>query len=216
MEERATGIILRTHPLTETSLIVRWLTYETGRIDTVARGARRPRSPWRGKLDLFYRAQISYVRSRRSELHALREVDLLETHKGIRTDLDTLRQASYATAWIARTTESGAPVPDLFELLEGLLRRLAALGSDCLLMFAFELGLLNGLGLFPPANLPGLSPDARRFVQHHARSPWAAFDDPALRPNASVALEIDRFLHTWLAQHVGRVPPDRTRVLRLQ
>lgn len=215
MEERATGIILRTHPLTETSLIVRWLTCEAGRIDTVARGARRPRSAWRGKLDLFYRARFSFARSRRSDLHALRDVELLETHQGIRTNLDALRQASYATAWITRATEPGAPIPELFELLEGLLRRLAGAGPDPMLILAFEIGLLNGLGLLPHARQPGLSPDAHLFLDHHAGSPWAAFDDPALRPSASVALEVDRFLRTWLADHVGRVPPDRTRVLRL-
>ena len=37
--ESATGIILRTRPFTETSLIVNWLTAEQGRISTVAKGA---------------------------------------------------------------------------------------------------------------------------------------------------------------------------------
>ena len=46
--ERATGLVLRTRPLTETSLIVLWLTREAGRLATVAKGARRPKSPFRG------------------------------------------------------------------------------------------------------------------------------------------------------------------------
>jgi len=49
MDERAQGLVLRVYPLTETSLIVRWLTRELGRISTVAKGARRPKSPFRGK-----------------------------------------------------------------------------------------------------------------------------------------------------------------------
>jgi len=72
MDERATGLILRLRPLTETSLIVNWLTAEGGRIATVAKGARRPKSPFRGKLDLFYEADFSLLRSRRSDLHILR------------------------------------------------------------------------------------------------------------------------------------------------
>src|SRR5258706_432091 len=56
MDERAQGIALRVYPLTETSLIIRWLTREIGRISTVAKGARRAKSPFRGKLDLFDRA----------------------------------------------------------------------------------------------------------------------------------------------------------------
>src|SRR5207302_4043038 len=81
MIESATGLILRTRPLTETSLIIHWLTPDLGRIATVAKGARRPKSPFRGKLDLFYLADFSFSRSRRSELHNLREVNLRELHR---------------------------------------------------------------------------------------------------------------------------------------
>ena len=81
MDERSIGVILRVRPLTETSLIVHWLTPDLGRVATVAKGARRPKSPFRGKLDLFYEADFSFQRSRRSELHNLREVVLRETHR---------------------------------------------------------------------------------------------------------------------------------------
>ena len=83
MIETATGLVLRTRPLTETSLIVHWLTPGLGRLATVAKGARRPKSPFRGKLDLFYLADFSFSRSRRSELHTLREVSLRETHSAL-------------------------------------------------------------------------------------------------------------------------------------
>ena len=72
MIESATGIILRTRPLTDTSLIVRWLTPNFGRMATVAKGARRLKSPFLGKLDLFYLADFSFSRSRHSDLHILR------------------------------------------------------------------------------------------------------------------------------------------------
>src|SRR3954468_17723898 len=105
MEERSTGIILRTRPLTETSLIVHWLTPDVGRIATVAQGARRPKSPFRGKLDLFYEADFSFARSRKSELHNLREVVLSDTHGALRENLGWLQQASYFTALVEQTTE---------------------------------------------------------------------------------------------------------------
>ena len=80
--ERATGIVLRTRPLTETSLIVEWLTPDLGRLSAVAKGARRPKSAFRGQIDLFYQAEFSFVRSNRSELHTLREARLLNPHGG--------------------------------------------------------------------------------------------------------------------------------------
>src|SRR6516164_9889293 len=111
MIENATGLVLRTRPLTETSLIVQWLTPNFGRLATVAKGARRPKSPFRGKLDLFYLADFSFNRSRRSELHALREVSLRETHPGLRRELGCLQQASYGVALIEQTTETETPLP---------------------------------------------------------------------------------------------------------
>src|SRR5205807_6057768 len=106
MIETARGVILRTRPLTETSLIVHWLTSDTGRIATVAKGARRPKSPFRGKLDLFYLAELSFVRSRRSELHTLREVSVREMHPGLRKELRYLEQASYVAALVEQVTEA--------------------------------------------------------------------------------------------------------------
>src|SRR5512139_17835 len=98
MVERTSGLILRTYPLTETSLIVHWLTPAMGRLATVAKGARRPKSPFRGKLDLFYEADFSFNRSRRSELHNLREVTVRETHSVLRQDLACLQQAAHCAA----------------------------------------------------------------------------------------------------------------------
>ncbi len=49
--QRSEGIVIRLHPLGDTSLIVHWLTPEHGRLATVAKGARGPKSVFRGKLD---------------------------------------------------------------------------------------------------------------------------------------------------------------------
>src|ERR1043165_2691769 len=92
MDERAFGLVLRTYPLTETSLIVHWLTSDLGRIATVAKGARRPNSAFRGKLDLFHLCDLLVTRSRRSELHTLKEVSLIDPHGSLRGDFDRLRK----------------------------------------------------------------------------------------------------------------------------
>ena len=137
MVERAQGLILRTRPLTDTSLIVHWLTPELGRIATVAKGARRSNSPFRGRLDLFYLADFSFSRSRRSDLHTLREVLLRQTHPLLRRELACLRQASYFAALIEQTTETDTPLPTIFPLLAGLL--------DALLDEVLGLGPLQAL-----------------------------------------------------------------------
>jgi DNA repair protein RecO (recombination protein O) len=79
------AILLRRTRLGDTSWIVTWLTQTAGRVKTVAKGARRPRSPFAGKLDLFFLEEISYAASRKSDLHALREVVLIEPFIGLRS-----------------------------------------------------------------------------------------------------------------------------------
>src|SRR5437764_6782908 len=122
MIETATGLVLRTRLLTETSLIVHWLTPELGRLATVAKAARRPKSPFRGKLDLFYLADFSFARSRRSELHTLREVSLRETHPALRQELGRVQQASHAAALVEQVTELETPLPEIFEMVQGFFR----------------------------------------------------------------------------------------------
>jgi DNA repair protein RecO (recombination protein O) len=211
MEERATGIILRTHPLTETSLIVRWLTADAGRIDTAAKGARGPKSPLRGKLDLFYLAQFSYIRSRRSELHTLREVSLLEIHRPLRTELAALRQASYASALILRNTEPGTPLPEVFELFHGFLAGLARCGPAPLFVLAFEINLLTALGQQPLLAQSGLSPGARHLFAACERTNWAS---PHGQQHSMADLhELGNFLLRWLTYHLGGVPRERALAL---
>src|SRR5688500_1838101 len=140
-DERATGIILRTRPLTESSLIVQWLTQESGRISTVAKGARRPKSPFLGKLDLYYEADFSFQRARKSSLHTLREVDLRATHSELRKDFSALEQLARAGKRIEGATEEDAAVPEIFELFKSFLDQAATPPFESSLLFAFEIKL---------------------------------------------------------------------------
>jgi DNA repair protein RecO (recombination protein O) len=211
MEERATGIVLRTHPLTETSLIVHWLTAEVGRLATVAKGARRPKSPFRGLLDLFYLCELSFARSRRSDLHTLREVRLREPHAALRTDLGWLRQAAYGGALIEQTTESDTPLPKVFELFRSLLEALPRRPPQALTMFAFEMKLLAELGLAPNLGEAALSPGARQVLEKCLHASWLELFQVKLSP--AQAVELRQFLHGFLVYHLSRVPPGRAATL---
>src|SRR5688572_24867310 len=149
MEERGTGIVLRTRLLTESSLIVNWLTPDFGRIAMVAKGARRPKSPLRGKVDLFYSAEFTFARSRRSDLHNLREVRLLAAREPLRRDLGCLNQAAYCARLVEQTTETDTPLPEIYALLTSFLDALPATPPQPQMIFAFEVKMLHELGLSP-------------------------------------------------------------------
>ncbi|PYL29903.1 MAG: hypothetical protein DMF45_04000 [Verrucomicrobia bacterium] len=78
------AILLRKRKFSDTSLIVSWCTESLGCVQTVAKGARRIKTPFAGKLDLFFEAEISVVTSRKSTLHTLTEVVLKNPFAGIR------------------------------------------------------------------------------------------------------------------------------------
>ncbi len=207
MEERATGLILRTYPLTESSLIVHWLTSELGRIATVAKGARRPKSPFRGRLDLFYLADFTFARSRRSDLHTLREVALRDTHSRLREDVAWLAQAAYAAALIEQNTETETPLPAFYNLLLGLLQYLPQQPPQPLTLFTLETRLLRELGLQPDPLASPLSPGAQQILQRLLTSDWAILS--RLRLTQALELELDHFLRSFLAEHLGRLPKNR-------
>lgn len=164
--EKTRGLILRVLPLTESSLIVDWLTADFGRISTAAKGARRPKSPFHGKLDLFYLADFSFARSARSELHTLREVEVRDTHAPLRTNLQALQQAAYCARLLIQATEKETPVASLYELLLATTRHIASQPSKPETILAFEVSLLTELGLAPRQ----AAPTARfleNFIAHH-------------------------------------------------
>jgi DNA repair protein RecO (recombination protein O) len=211
MIEFATGLILRTRLLTETSLIVQWLTPDFGRIATVAKGARRVKSPFLGKLDLFYLADFSFSRSRRSDLHTLREIGLRETHRALRQDIRRLRQAAYAASFVEQATETGTPLPAIFELMNGFVDCLCRQKSGLQIVLAFELKLLHELGLKPDLGETKLTPGAKQIVRALMQNNWPACS--RLRPTPAQADELRQFLHGFLIFHLGRLPKGRATAL---
>jgi DNA repair protein RecO (recombination protein O) len=211
--ERAHGVILRARPFTETSLIVNWLTQEHGRISTIAKGARRAKSPFRGKLDLFYECEFSFQRSRRSELHTLREVLLQATNAALRHELGYLQQASYCSALIEQSTEKETPLPVIYELMHSFLYVLPLSAARPQNIFAFELKLLAELGLQPDIEESKLTPGARLIAKALAEKGWTA--TARLKLSDAQVAELRQFLHGFLMFHLGRIPSGRNRVVAL-
>ena len=211
MIEAATGLVLRTRPLTETSLIVHWLTPNFGRVATVAKGARRPNSPFRGKLDLFYLADFTFSRSRRSELHTLREVSLRETHSFLRRDLEALQQASYCAALVEQTTETETPLPAVFKLMNELLGMVSRQPVQPRTVLAFELKLLSELGLAPDLATSRLTAGAKEIARVLKTGDWNSI--ARLRPSPAQITELRQFLHGFLAFNLSKNPPGRAAAL---
>jgi DNA repair protein RecO (recombination protein O) len=211
MIESTTGLILRTRSFTETSLIVHWLTPDFGRIATIAKGAHRSKSPFLGKLDLFHLADFSFSRSRRSDLHILREVSLRKMHGALRRDVLLLRQAAYAVTFIEQATEIETPLPAIYELMPGFLGHLCERPAKSQTVFAFELKLLHELGLKPDLGKTRLSPGLKKIIQILVQDDWPAC--ARLKLTGDQTSELRGFLHGFLIFHLGRLPKGRAKAL---
>jgi DNA repair protein RecO (recombination protein O) len=145
--ESTAAILLRKRKLSDTSLIISWCTESLGCIQTVARGARRAKSPFAGKLDLFFEAEIQIARSKKSDLHTLREVVLTNPFGGIRENLPRMQTASYFVELIELCTESDHHDRELFLLLRRAFAYLNEKNPNLRAMIHFETELARIAGV---------------------------------------------------------------------
>lgn len=145
--EQSDGILIRLTKLTDTSLIVHWFTEDAGLIKTVAKGARRPKSPFAGKLDLFFSSEVHWSPARRGELHALREAEPRLLRERIRRDYRATLLAGYFCRLLETAVEREHPEPPLHDLLRRGLDHIDASGPSLRAFHHFEAELARLLGL---------------------------------------------------------------------
>ena len=211
MDERAQGIILRIRPLTETSLIVRWLTRDQGILATVAKGARRPKSPFAGKIDLYFSAEFSFQRSRRSDLHTLRELALKNTHPALRREIAWLQQAAYAAALLETAVETETPLPELYDLFSVFLDQLPHRTTHPSTILEWEIQMLDASGLRPDFHQAPVSPASREILAAWLEA--GGFTDGGPPPSPPQTQELQQYLRNQIEAGFGRVPRLRDAAL---
>ncbi len=141
------AIAIRLTRLTDTSLIVHWFTEDHGLIKTVAKGARRPKSPFAGKLDLFFGGEINFQLAKKGELHSLRDVVIHDWREGLRKNYTTTLLAAYCSQLLELAVEPEHPEPELHDLLLRALNHLDSEIPTKRALFHFESELSRVLGV---------------------------------------------------------------------
>jgi DNA repair protein RecO (recombination protein O) len=143
-----TAIVLSRRDLGEADRIVTLLTREAGKLDAVAKGARRPGSKSAGVSEAFTEARIQMAEGRR--LGIVTQWSVLHSFGELRTDLGMLARASYLCELTDRLVEEHEPCPDAFDLLAAALSLLGlgACAPDTV-VHAYEIRLLTERGYAP-------------------------------------------------------------------
>ena len=97
----------------------------------------------------------------------------------------------------------------MFELLRGFLDCLCRQKPAAQLVFAFELKLLQELGLNPDLQKSHLTAGAKQIVGALLKNGWQA--SLRLKLADAQTTELRQFLHGFLIFHLGRLPKGRAR-----
>ena len=150
--EKSLAIVLRVTEYSETSCIVNLLTREFGRIGAIAKGARRPKSPFSAAIDVLAVCEVVFI-NKPSALSVLTEAKLERRFRAGETDLKRLYAGYYVIELIRTLTDEGDPTPELFDLTREMLVQLdEGIFSENEMnhrLLQFELSLLDLLGQLP-------------------------------------------------------------------
>ncbi|RUO79460.1 DNA repair protein RecO [Pseudidiomarina taiwanensis] len=142
------GYVLHRWPFQETSLIVELFTAENGRIRTVAKGAKRAKSPWRGILQPFTLLELEY--RGRGELQTLTRAEVSAPLLPLSGKM--LFSGFYLNELIQRCTGPMQPADELFSAYQAALAELSQLSQSApsaaleVALRRFEWALLEHLG----------------------------------------------------------------------
>jgi DNA repair protein RecO (recombination protein O) len=114
---------------------------------TVAKGALRPKSPFAGRLDLFVTCEVVMVRSTKSDLHALKEIHLVDPRLTLRSSYLRVLAATYFCKLVELVAERETPLAEVHGILQLALDHLNTHDPTRRLVLRFENKLCEHLGL---------------------------------------------------------------------
>jgi len=141
------GIVLRSYPFGESHKVVILVSPSRGKVRTVAKGVRKTKSRFGGRLEPFTHVEVVLYEGR--ELDTITQVEVVESYPRLRGDLEAVGTASTMAEvvdYVAHEDEAATAV--FLALRRGLLAlESGERGPDVLARFL--LAVADGLGLAP-------------------------------------------------------------------
>jgi DNA repair protein RecO (recombination protein O) len=161
---RDTGVVLRTYRLGEADRIVVLMTAQHGKVRAVAKGVRKTKSRFGGRLEPTSHVALLLYEGR--QLDIINQADSIDYLRPVREDLDRLTRAMALLEVVDQVAQEREPDPRLYQMLVGALRTLAAQPAPLLVPAFYWKVLAND----------GLRPEVDGCVSCGAAEPLVAFD----------------------------------------
>jgi DNA repair protein RecO (recombination protein O) len=210
------AVVLRSMRYGEADRILHVYTPMRGRVSAIAKGVRRSRSRFGGRLEPFFRLRLG-LHEGRSELLTVTGAETVSAYPRLREDADALDAAARACDAVGRLFDSAEPHPEVFNLLCTMLALLDAAppaGAAPARRLAFRLKLLLAAGY---------APQLGACVTCGEAGPITAFSPAAggvvCATCEAGAFPLDAEAHAFLVDALGHplaeTPAAPARVLRL-
>ena len=194
------AVVLRSIRIGEADRILHLYTPMRGRTGAIAKGVRRTRSRFGGRLEPFSHVDMQ-LHEGRSDLLTVTGADTIRAHARLRDDAAALDTAGRACDAVARVFESGDPHPEVFHLLCNELRLLESDPANATLanQLAFRLKLLVAAGFGPQ-----LSACATCGEREHLVGFSGAAGGVVCEACEASAFPIDERAHAFMVEALGR------------
>ncbi len=193
------GIVLRSLRYGEADRILHLYTPDRGRVSAIAKGVRRARSRFGGRLEPFFRLDLVLYEGR-SELLTVTSVETIAGHPRLREDAGALDGAARACEAVARVFDDGDPHRGVYHLLANELALLdhepQKAGRPNALAFRLKLLLAAGFA-------PQLAACASCGEQEHLAGFSGAAGGVVCAACEASAFPLDQEAHDFLVAAVG-------------
>ena len=140
------GVVLKAIKLGEADRILTIYTRYNGKVDAVAKGIRKTKSRFGGRLEPFTRVDLMLYRGR--NLDTITGADIVDPFKNIRTDYASLTAAAEVAELVDKVTPDRERALPVYALLVSALKALTAVGPSTVVP-AFYVKLLSISGYHP-------------------------------------------------------------------
>jgi DNA repair protein RecO (recombination protein O) len=211
---RTEAVVLRSMRFGEADRILHLYTPMRGRMGAIAKGVRRTRSRFGGRLEPFSRVDLQ-LHEGRSDLLTVTGADMVDAHARLRDDGGALDAAGRACDAVSRLFDSSESHPEVFHLLCNELSLLEAEPQLATLanQLAFRLKLLVAAGFGPQ-----LAACATCGEREHLTGFSGAAGGVVCGACEASAFPIDADAHGFMVDALGRpladAPMGELRILR--
>lgn len=147
LELESHALLLKRTDYRDSDLIVTLFTRGSGRLQALARGARRSQKRFAGALEPLHTLSVELVSSTRSTMYELKAASIAAPRFQVAENLDRLQAAGRVLGWIRQSVPEKSIDPDLWQLVIGTMDALDRKDVDSTTTVAeFGLRLLAVLG----------------------------------------------------------------------